>query len=175
MTMTEHTVWKFGDDVDTDAIVPGRFLANWNSQPERLKQACFVDMRPDFTQRVQPGDVIVAGRNFGCGSSRESAPVSIRMTGVALIIAESYGRIFYRNCINIGLVAITAPEAAQAASEGDRLAVDLAGGCIRNLTQGTAHAFSPFPPFLAELLNLGGLGPYVQRRLANLKPNVSAS
>ena len=163
--MSEHKVWKFGDDVDTDAILPGRFLANWNSRPEALKDYCFIDARPDFAPGVAPGDIIVGGGNFGCGSSREGAPVSIKMAGVSMIIAESFGRIFYRNCINIGLMAITAPEAARDAAEGDFLRVDLASGVISNRTRGTSHPFIPFPPFIGELIALGGLGPYVLRRL----------
>ncbi len=163
--MTEHRVWKFGDDVDTDAIIPGRFLANWNSHPEKLSKSCFVDVRPDFAAGVRPGDVIVGGRNFGCGSSREAAPVSIRMSGISMVVAESFGRIFYRNSINVGLLAIVSPEAAAGIQDGDKVDVDVCRGIIRNLTQGEVYGFIPFPEFIGKLVGLGGLGPYVKSRL----------
>ncbi|HJD98392.1 3-isopropylmalate dehydratase small subunit [Mailhella massiliensis] len=163
--MTQHRVWKFGDNVDTDAIIPGRFLANWNSHPENLRKCCFVDVRPEFSAQVSPGDVIVGGRNFGCGSSRESAPVSIRMSGVSMVIAESFGRIFYRNSINIGLLAIVSPDAVAGIRDGDCIAVDLGRGVIRNCTRDEEYGFTPFPSFIGKLVELGGLGPYVRSRL----------
>ena len=163
--MDTHRVWRFGDNVDTDAIVPGRFLANWNSHPEDLRKCCFVDVRPEFSAQVSRGDVIVAGCNFGCGSSRESAPVSIRMSGVSMVIAESFGRIFYRNSINIGLLAIVAPEAVAGIRDGDSITVDVYRGTIRNVTRDAEYGFTPFPSFIGKLVELGGLGPYVQSRL----------
>lgn len=158
-------VWKFGDDVDTDQIIPGRYLADWNKHPEKLGQYCFADVRPEFAQNVKPGDIIVAGRNFGCGSSRESAPTAIKMAGVQLVIADTFARIFFRNCINIGLLVLESPEAARAVQEGDELELDPVGK-IRNLTQGTEYPCKPVPPFLQEILDAGGLKPYVQKRLA---------
>ncbi|HOG15748.1 MAG: 2,3-dimethylmalate dehydratase small subunit [Syntrophaceae bacterium PtaU1.Bin231] len=157
--------WKFGNDVDTDAIIPGRFLTNWNKHPERLKDFCFADARPEFAAGVRPGDVVVAGRNFGCGSSREGAPVAIRMTGVAVVIASSFARIFFRNAINVGLLPLESPEAAQDIRDGDLLEIDAVKGEIRNLTGGRAYAFKPLPAFLQEMLAGGGLARYVQRRL----------
>lgn len=167
--MTQHRVWRFGDNVDTDAIIPGRFLANWNSHPEALRNYCFVDVRPEFSVNVRAGDVIVGGCNFGCGSSRESAPVSIKMSGVSMVIAESFGRIFYRNSINVGLLAITAPEAVAGIRDGDMISVDVYHGIIRNETTDAEYRFTPFPEFIGKLIELGGLGPYVQSRLGLVK------
>ncbi|WP_276819442.1 3-isopropylmalate dehydratase small subunit [Mailhella massiliensis] len=164
--MDTHRVWRFGDNVDTDAIVPGRFLANWNIHPEQLRKYCFVDVRPAFSMEAAPGDIIVAGCNFGCGSSREAAPVSIKVSGVSMVIAESFGRIFYRNSINIGLLAIAAPAAVAGIQDNDRITVDIFRGVIRNMTRQAEYTFTPFPPFIGKLVELGGLGPYVQSRLA---------
>lgn len=163
--MAGARVWKFGNDVDTDQIIPGRFIADWNKNPEKLGQYAFADVRPEFAGGVKAGDIIVAERNFGCGSSRESAPVAIKVAGVKLIIAESFARIFYRNCINIGLLVLESPDAARAVREGDDLELDEATGTIRNLTQGTEYACKPVPPFLQEIISAGGLKPYVQKRL----------
>jgi 3-isopropylmalate/(R)-2-methylmalate dehydratase small subunit len=163
--MSRHKVWKFGNDIDTDAIIPGRFLADWNREPAKLSKFCFADFRPDFAEKVQPGDIIVAGRNFGCGSSRQAAPASLKMAGVAAVVAESFARIFYRNAINIGLLVLEASEAAQDVEEGEELELDLDNGVIRNLTRDRIYQIKPVPPFLKEILELGGLVPYVQRRL----------
>ena len=157
--------WKFGNDVDTDAIIPGRFLTNWNKHPERLKDFCFADARPELAPAVRTGDVVVAGRNFGCGSSRESAPMAIKMSGVRTVIAESFGRIFYRNCVNVGLLPLESPEAAADIADGDLLEVDAAKGEIRNMTRNRTYPFKPIPPFLQEILDGGGLAKYVQKRL----------
>lgn len=158
-------VWKFGDNVDTDAIIPGRFLANWNSHPETLRQYCFTDVRPEFSDRVSSGDIIVAGCNFGCGSSREAAPVSIKMSGISIVIAKSFGRIFYRNSINVGLLAIVAPKAVDGISDGESIEVDLLRGVIYNVTRNIEYGFIPFPEFIGKLVELGGLGPYVRSRI----------
>jgi len=158
-------VWKFGNDIDTDAIIPGRFLANWNSEPEKLKKYCFADVRPEYAKNVEAGDFVVAGKNFGCGSSREAAPVSIKMTGVSVLIAESYARIFYRNCINVGLLALESAEAARNIDDINKIEVDTKKGIIRNITKGESYTFKPVPPFLQEILNVGGLAPYIQKRL----------
>jgi 3-isopropylmalate dehydratase small subunit len=157
--------WKFGDDVDTDAIIPGRFLANWNKQPEKLKANCFADLNPSFASQVQAGDIVVGGRNFGCGSSREAAPISIKMTGVKVVIAHSFARIFYRNAINVGLLVLESPAAAAGTGAGNLLEVDAAAGTIRNLTQQQTYRFSPIPPFLQQIIDVGGLAPYVKKRL----------
>jgi 3-isopropylmalate dehydratase small subunit len=157
--------WKFGDDVDTDTIIPGRFLANWNKEPEKLRANCFADLNPSFAAQVQAGDIVVGGRNFGCGSSREAAPISLKMTGVKVVIAHSFARIFYRNAINVGLLALESPAAAAGIAAGDLLEVDAAAGTIRNLTQQQTYRFSPIPPFLQQIIDLGGLAPYVRKRL----------
>jgi len=157
--------WKFGNDVDTDAIIPGRFLTNWNKHPGRLKDSCFADARPEFAARVRPGDVVTAGRNFGCGSSREGAPLAIRMTGVRAVVAESFARIFYRNCINVGLLPLESPEAARDILDGDLVEIDALQGEIRNMTRNRTYSFKPLPPFLQEILDGGGLARYVQKRL----------
>jgi len=159
------SVWKFGNDVNTDAIIPGRFLADWNKQPEKLKQYCFLDDRPEYSKEVQSGDYVIAGTNFGCGSSREAAPIAIKMSGVKIIIAASFGRIFYRNCINVGLLALESPEASENVEQGDKLEVDIAAGVIANTTTGRKYTFKPIPAFLKEIIDLGGLAPYVQKRL----------
>lgn len=159
------SAWKVGNDINTDAIIPGRFLADWNKNPEKLKNYCFLDFWPEFTQGVQPGDYVVAGTNFGCGSSREGAPVAIKMTGVKIIIAKSFARIFYRNCINIGLLALESPDAANKIETGDQLEVDTASGVIRNITKNQTYTFAPIPPFLKEILNIGGLAAHVKKRL----------
>ena len=157
--------WKFGNDVDTDAIIPGRFLTDWNKTPEKLKAHCFADMNPGFASQVEAGDFVVGGRNFGCGSSREAAPVAIKMAGVKVMIAESFGRIFYRNSINVGLLALESPEASAGIAAGDLLEVDTGAGTIKNLTQGKSYKFKPVPSFLQQIIDAGGLAPYVKKRL----------
>lgn len=157
--------WKFGDDVDTDAIISGRYLANWNKTPEKLKEHCFADMNPTFASQVQAGDFVVGGRNFGCGSSREAAPIAIKMTGVKVVIAQSFARIFFRNSINVGLLVLESPEAAAGIAPGDVLEVDTASGTIKNVTRQQTYNFKPIPSFLQQILDLGGLAPYVKRRL----------
>lgn len=157
--------WRFGDDVNTDAIIPGRFLANWNKEPEKLKINCFADASPQFAASVQPGDFVIGGRNFGCGSSREAAAIAIKMTGVKVVIAESFARIFYRNCINVGLLALESPIAYAGISHGDVLEVNNAAGAIKNITRHESYSFTPIPTFVQEILNVGGLAPYVRKRL----------
>lgn len=157
--------WKFGNDVDTDAIIPGRFIANWNKEPDKLKNNCFIDVRPEYVANVRPGDIVVAGTNFGCGSSRESAPIAIKMTGVRTIIAESFARIFYRNCINTGILALESPEAAKDIQDGDEVSVDFDAGTITNHTRKVTYKFIPVPVFLQEIIKTGGLASYVRQRL----------
>ena len=158
-------VWKFGDDIDTDLIIPARFLNV--SDGAELAKSCFADLRPDFARSVSKGDIIVAGRNFGCGSSREHAPLAIREAGTSLIIAESFARIFYRNAFNIGLPLLEAPDAAQALVEGDRVRIDLAAGEITVVGAEPAFRSEPIPPFMQELIQAGGLVPYLRERRAS--------
>ncbi len=160
----EGAVHKYGRDIDTDVIIPARYLNT--SDPAELATHCMEDIDADFVKRVQPGDIIVAHENFGCGSSREHAPVAIKASGVSVVVAASFARIFYRNAINTGLPIVVCPEAASAAQAGDRLRVDLAAGTVENLTQGTTYAAEAFPPFMQELIDSGGLMPYVKSRLA---------
>ncbi|HEY5998184.1 MAG TPA: 3-isopropylmalate dehydratase small subunit [bacterium] len=147
--------WKFGADVDTDIIIPARYLTTID--PLELAAHCMEPVSPDFPRRVQPGDVVVAGKNFGCGSSREHAPMALKGCGVAAVIAPTFARIFYRNAFNVGLPAIESAEAAAAIAEGDEVEIDLAAGRIVNHTRGERYAFAPIPPFMMELVAAGGL------------------
>jgi len=157
-------VHKFGENIDTDAIIPARYL---NTTDEReLASHCMEDADPEFVNKVKAGDIIVGGSNFGCGSSREHAPIAIKVAGVSCVIAESFARIFYRNAINIGLPLLVAPEAAREAKPGDEIEVDVASGGIRNLTQGKTYQAEPFPEFIRELVAAGGLIAYTRQRLA---------
>jgi 3-isopropylmalate/(R)-2-methylmalate dehydratase small subunit len=157
------TAWRFGDDVDTDAIIPARYLNTID--PQELARHCMEDADATFAERVKPGDIIVAGKNFGCGSSREHAPLAIKAAGVACVIAAGFARIFYRNAFNIGLPILESPEAAAGTQAGDELEVDLASGEIRNLTRGTAFKAQAIPPFMQELIKDGGLIEHVARQL----------
>ncbi|HHZ20124.1 MAG TPA: 3-isopropylmalate dehydratase small subunit [Firmicutes bacterium] len=154
-------VWRFGDDVDTDLIIPARYLNT--SDPKELAAHCMEDADPSFAGKVQPGDIIVAGKNFGCGSSREHAPIAIKAAGVACVIGATFARIFYRNAINIGLPILESPEASSGIEEGHQVEVDLETGTIKNLTTGESYSAKPFPPFMQELIAAGGLIPYVSR------------
>ena len=156
-------VWKFGADVDTDLIIPARYLNT--SDPKELATHCMEDADPTFAAKVKPGDIIVAAKNFGCGSSREHAPIAIKEAGVTCVIAASFARIFYRNSINIGLPILESPEASQAIQEGDLLEVDLDTGAIRNLTRSESYQAAPFPPFMQELIKAGGLIEYVKKQV----------
>lgn len=148
-------VHKYGNDVDTDVIIPARYL-NTSSERE-LASHCMEDIDKDFVTRVQKGDVIVAEDNFGCGSSREHAPIAIRASGVSLVIANSFARIFYRNSINIGLPILECPEAVAGISAGDVVSCDLAKGEIVNETTGAKFKAQPFPPFIQRIIDAGGL------------------
>jgi len=163
--VTEGRVWKFGTDVDTDMIIPGRFLADWNKEPEKMGQYCFCGIDPQFNTRVQTGDIIVAGDNFGCGSSRQAAPVAIKSAGIRYVIASSFARIFYRNAINIGLTVLECPALAEEVNEGERLVVELDKGEITNLDSNKVYRFEPLNEMVQEILSSGGLVPYVQKRL----------
>ena len=157
-------VHKYGADVNTDAIIPARYLVT--TDPQELAQHCMEDEDPEFIRRVRPGDIIVADTNFGCGSSREHAPIAIKAAGVSCVIAKSFARIFYRNAINLALPVLECTEAVDGSESGDELEVDLESGAIRNLTRGTAFQAKPFPDFMVELLQAGGLVEYTRRRLA---------
>ena len=157
--------WRFGDHVDTDAIIPARYLVT--SDPEELARHCMEGADADFAGRVHPGDLIVAGENFGCGSSREHAPIAIQASGVACVIAGGFARIFYRNAINIGLPIVVCVDAVSAAGVGQTWDVDLEAGLVRNLTLGTETPFDPFPSFMMDLLRAGGLAAYTRGRIAS--------
>ncbi|MBQ8961904.1 MAG: 3-isopropylmalate dehydratase small subunit [Ruminococcus sp.] len=148
-------VIKYGDNVDTDVIIPARYLNS--SDPKELAAHCMEDLDSTFSSRVEPGTIIAAGLNFGCGSSREHAPIAIKASGVSLVIAKSFARIFYRNAINIGLAIVECPEAAQAVSEGDRVEADMDRGIIRDLTTGQEFTAEPFPEFVQKIIENGGL------------------
>lgn len=147
--------FKYGDNVDTDVIIPARYLNT--SDPHELAAHCMEDIDPHFIERVKPGDIIVAGRNFGCGSSREHAPLAIKTAGVSCVIAESFARIFYRNAINIGLPILECPQAAEAIHNGDHLEVNLSTGVITDQTTGQQYQAPPFPPFIQDIVESGGL------------------
>ena len=157
------TVWKYGDNVDTDVIIPARYLNV--STPEELACHCMEDVSPGFAGDVRPGDVVVAGENFGCGSSREHAPLAIKGAGVSCVIARSFARIFYRNAINTGLPILECPEAVQETEQGDRLQVDLEAGAITNMRTGRTYHTPPFPPFILGIIEAGGLVPYTVQDL----------
>ncbi len=148
-------VLKYGDNVDTDVIIPARYLNT--SDHKELASHCMEDIDKTFVTRVQQGDIITAGQNFGCGSSREHAPIAIKTSGVSLVIAKSFARIFYRNAINIGLAIVECPEAADNISEGDKVEADMDNGIIRNLTTGQEFKAAPFPDFIQKIIENGGL------------------
>jgi len=162
--MLKGHVFKYGANVDTDVIIPARYLNV--SDVQELARHCMVDIDKDFTHRVQPGDIIVAGANFGCGSSREHAPLAIKGAGVAVVVAHSFARIFFRNAINIGLPLLESAEAVDGINTNDELEVDLGSGKIRNITNGKEFIAKPYPPFMSELIETGGLVEYTKRRLA---------
>lgn len=155
--------WKFGNDVDTDAIIPARYLNT--SDPAELAKHCMEDADPSFPTKVRPGDIIVAGKNFGCGSSREHAPIALKAAGVGAVIAHSFARIFYRNAINIGLPIFESPEAAQAIAEGDVVKLDWETGAVYNVTKNETYQATPFPEFMRKLMAAGGLMAYVAERV----------
>ena len=151
----EGTVFRYGRDVDTDVIIPARYLNT--SDPALLAAHAMEDLDPTFVSRVRPGDIIVAEENFGCGSSREHAPVALRAAGVSCVIAKSFARIFYRNAINTGLAILECPEAVDAISAGDVVSVDTDAGTVRDEATGQTFSAQPFPPFVAQIIQAGGL------------------
>lgn len=163
----EGTVFRYGRDIDTDVIIPARYLNT--SDPAELAKHCLEDLDTTFVKRVKPGDIIVADENFGCGSSREHAPVAIKAAGISVVIAKSFARIFYRNAINIGLPIMECPEACNAISDGDVVKVNAGTGLITDETTGKTFQAQPFPPFIQEIINEGGLVARTKKLLAQKK------
>ncbi len=158
-------VFKYGDNVDTDVIIPARYLAETN--PKGLAKHCMEDIDTDFVGNVKEGDIMVARKNFGCGSSREHAPIAIKASGISCVIAETFARIFYRNSINIGLPIIECPEAAREIEGGDQVEVDFDSGLITDKTSGKTYKGQAFPPFMQELIAAGGLVNYFNKKSAD--------
>lgn len=152
---------KYGDNVDTDVIIPARYLNTIDKR--ELASHCMEDIDRDFVNKVEAGDIMIAGNNFGCGSSREHAPIAIKASGISLVIAKSFARIFYRNSINIGLAILECPEASERINEGDRVEADLDGGIIYNRTTGESFKTNPFPEFIQKIINSGGLVESIRR------------
>lgn len=153
-------VWKFGDDVDTDAVIPGRYLIM--NTPEELAAHAFEGVRPEFAKNVKENDIIVAGNNFGCGSSREHAPIALKGTKIACVIAKSFARIFFRNAINIGVPLLECPDADKI-EDGNLLEVDIASGNIKNVTKNEEYQATPLPDFVREIVDSGGLIEYAKK------------
>ncbi len=155
--------WKVGNNIDTDLIIAARYLND--ASDENMRNHCMEDVILDYANTIAPGDVLVAGSNFGCGSSREHAPISIKVAGTSCVIAESFARIFYRNAINIGLPIIESPEAAKAIDQGDELDINLEEGVIKNLTKNETYHFEKFPAFIQKIVESGNLLNYVKEKV----------
>ena len=160
-------VFKYGADINTDVIIPARYLNV--SEPDKLAKHCMEDIDAAFIKKVKTGDIIMAETNFGCGSSREHAPIAIKASGISCVIARSFARIFFRNAINIGLPLLECAEAVENTSSGDILEVDLTKGTIKNLTSGKTFTAKPYPDFMSDLIAAGGLIEYTKKRLAHAK------
>lgn len=156
-------VWKYGPNINTDVIIPGRYCHITDAK--ELAKYCMADLDPEFVNKIQPGDIVVAGGNFGCGSSREVAPVSIKASGIAAVVAPSFARIFYRNAINIGFPIFESDQAYQEIDEGDEVEIDPATGTITDVTKGKTYRASAFPEFLQDIMSRGGLRGYAEERL----------
>lgn len=161
--MVKGRVIKYGDNIDTDVIIPARYLNT--SDPKELAMHCMEDLDKDFVNKVKQGDIMVAGKNFGCGSSREHAPLSIKASGISCIIAETFARIFYRNAINIGLPIMESKEAAKDIENGDEVSIDFNTGVITNITKNKTYKAVPFPEFMQGIINAGGLINYVAKEV----------
>jgi 3-isopropylmalate/(R)-2-methylmalate dehydratase small subunit len=157
-------VWKYGANINTDVIIPGRYCHI--TDPQELAKYCMADLDPDYVKKMQPGDIIVAGGNFGCGSSREVAPLSIKATGTAAVVAPSFARIFYRNAINMGFPIFESDSAADELNEGDEIEIQPDTGVIRNVSTGKEYQAAAFPEFLQAIMARGGLSGYAEERLA---------
>ena len=155
----EGKVWKYGDDVNTDYIIPGRYMEL--TDPAEMAKKVFEEYDPNFRKEVKPDDIVVGRNNFGCGSSREHAPIALQGNGISVVLAESFARIFYRNAINIGLPALECVGIHDAVKKGDTLEVDVTGGVVKNHSNGMELTFKPLPEFMVEVLNAGGLAPYL--------------
>ena len=155
-------VFKYGDNVDSDVIIPARYLNT--SVPEELAEHCMEDIDKDFVKNVKDGDIMVANMNFGCGSSREHAPISIKSSGISCVIASTFARIFYRNAINIGLPIIECPEAVAGIDAGDTVSIDFDTGIITNETKGTTFKGEPFPEFMQKIISANGLVNYIKNK-----------
>ncbi|KPU45630.1 2,3-dimethylmalate dehydratase small subunit [Oxobacter pfennigii] len=158
--MIKGNVIKYGDNIDTDVIIPARYLNS--SDPAFLASHCMEDIDTSFVKRVKKGDIMVGGKNFGCGSSREHAPIALKAAGIDFVVAASFARIFYRNAINTGLGIIECPEAISEINEGDQLEIDVLKGVIKNLTQNKEYSIAPFPPFIQEIIAKDGLINYIK-------------
>jgi 3-isopropylmalate/(R)-2-methylmalate dehydratase small subunit len=163
--MIKGKVHKYGDNVDTDVIIPARYCTAFTEK--ELAPHALEDLDADFVKKVQQGDILVAGRNFGCGSSRENAPIAIKGAGISCVIAKSFARIFYRNSINIGLPIIESAEASDDATAGDSVEIDLTNGTIRNLTKKKSYSVPPFPEMIQEIINVGGMVEFAKKRIKN--------
>ena len=155
--------WKFGANIDTDAIIPARYLNT--SDPKELAKHCMEDADPQFIQKMNQGDIIVAKKNFGCGSSREHAPIAIKETGISCVIAKTFARIFYRNSFNMGLPIFESAEASEKIETGDKIEVDTNAGIIKNITKNQTYKTQPIPPFMQELIDDGGLINHIKKKL----------
>ena len=163
MKIITGKVWKFGDNIDTDLIIAARYLNS--SDPHKLAEHVMEDADPNFVKKLNPGDIIVAGENFGCGSSREHAPIALKAAGVAAVVAKSFARIFYRNSFNMGLPIFELKESDEI-SEGELIKIDMDSGKIENIDKKVEYSFSPIPPFMQELLSSGGLMNYAKEKMA---------
>lgn len=163
LMLLKGRVWRFGDDIDTDAIIPARYLNT--SDPKELARHVMEDADKEFPNKVKAGDIIVAGKNFGCGSSREHAPIAIKAAGLQAVIAKSFARIFYRNSFNIGLPIFESEEASEKINEGDTVEIDADSGTIKNISTGEQYTAKPIPPFMQELITAGGLIEWTRRKL----------
>lgn len=164
-------VWRFGDDIDTDAIIPARYLNT--SDPNELARHVMEDADKDFPNKVEVGDIIVAGKNFGCGSSREHAPIAIKAAGIQAVIAKSFARIFYRNSFNIGLPIFESPDASERIREGDIVEIDADKGIIKNITRSEEYMAKSIPQFMQELIAAGGLIEWTKKRIKEKKGEIS--
>ena len=163
MAVLEGKVWRYGDNIDTDVIIPARYLTTFD--PNELSKHCMVDIDPTFAENVKAGDIMVGGKNFGCGSSREHAPVAIKASGVPVVIASSFARIFYRNGINVGLPLLEIGDDVEKIHAGDTLRIDISTGKIENLTTGDTFQAPPLPGFIQDIAKAGGLINYVKGKM----------